>query len=56
MEIFSTVEIIRTIDIDKDMWFDIINDIDKIVLFQSANRNIEELKNDLKNIKNKENK
>ena len=51
MEIFSTVEIIRTIDIDKDMWFDIINDIDKIVLFQSANRNIEELKNDLKKIK-----
>lgn len=27
-----------------------MNDINKIVLFQSANRNIEELKNDFKNI------
>jgi hypothetical protein len=33
-----------------------MNDIDKIVLFQSANRNIEVFKNDRKNIKNKENK
>ena len=56
MQIFSTTEINRTRDIEKDMWFDIIYDIDKTVLFQSANRNIEELKNDLKNIKNKENK
>ena len=56
MEIFSTTEINRTRDIEKDMWFDIINNVDKIVLFQSANINIEELKNDLKNIKNKENK
>ena len=51
MEILSTTEINRTRDIEKDLWFDIINDIDKIVLFQSANRNIEELKNDLKKIK-----
>ena len=49
-------KIYRTRDIEKDMWFDIMNDIDKIVLFQSANRNIEVFKNDRKNIKNKENK
>ena len=55
MEIFSTTEINRTRGIEKEMWFHVINDIDKIVLFQSANRDSEELKNDLKNIKNKEN-
>ena len=31
MEIFSTTEMNRTKDIEKDMWFHIINDIDKIV-------------------------
>ena len=51
MEIFTINKIYLRRDIEKDMWFDIMNDIDKIVLFQSANRNIEVFKNDRKNIK-----
>lgn len=50
MEIFTTTKIYLRRDIEKDLWLDIMNDINKIVLFQSANRNIEELKNDFKNI------
>lgn len=51
MEIFTTTKIYLRRDLEKDLWLDIMNDIYKIVLFQSANRNIEVFKNDRKNIK-----
>ena len=51
MEIFTATKIYLRRDLEKDLWLDIMNDIYKIVLFQSANRNIEVFKNDRKNIK-----
>ena len=51
MEIFTTTKIYLRRDLKKDLWLDIMNDIYKIVLFQSANRNIEVFNNDRKNIK-----
>ena len=51
MEIFTTTKIYLRRDLEKDLWLDIMNDIYKIVLFQSAKRNIEVFKNDRKNIK-----
>ena len=43
MEIFTTRKTYLRRDIEKDLWLGIMKDIYKIVLFQSAKRNIEQV-------------